>query len=52
MDTSRNWSRIIGLDLLHHNDLYRPMIEDGFDKLKRKLAGNKLQALVPYLTSK
>lgn len=41
-----------GLALLHHNDLYRPMIEDGFDKLKRKLAGNKLQALVPYLTSK
>jgi transposase len=40
-----------GLALLHHNDLYRPMIEDGFDKLKRKLAGNKLQALVPYLTS-
>lgn len=40
-----------GLALLHHNDLYRPMVEDGFDKLKRKLAGNKLQALVPYLTS-
>lgn len=40
-----------GLALLHHNDLYRPIIEDGFDKLKRKLAGNKLQALVPYLTS-
>jgi len=40
-----------GLALLHHNDLYRPMIEDGFDKLERKLTGNKLQALVPYLTS-
>ena len=41
-----------GLALLHHNDLYRPMIEDGFDRLERKLAGNKLQALVPYLTSR
>ncbi|MBR1582568.1 MAG: IS110 family transposase [Spirochaetales bacterium] len=40
-----------GLALLHHNDLYRPMIEDGFDRFERKLAGNKLQALVPYLTS-
>ena len=40
-----------GLALLHHNDLYRPTIENGFDKLERKLAGNKLQALVPYLTS-
>ena len=39
-----------GLALLHHNDLYRPTIENGFDKLERKLAGNKLQALVPYLT--
>ena len=41
-----------GLALLHHNDLYRPTIENGFDKLERKLAGNKLQALVPYLTSR
>ena len=41
-----------GLALLHHNDLYRPMIEDGFDRLERKLAGNKLQALVTYLTSR
>ena len=40
-----------GLALLHHNDLYRPMIENGFDRFERKLAGNKLQALVPYLTS-
>ena len=39
-----------GLALLHHDDLYRPMIENGFDKFERKLAGNKLQALVPYLT--
>ena len=31
-----------GLALLHHNDLYRPTIENGFDKLERKLAGNKL----------
>lgn len=41
-----------GLALLHHDDLYRPMIQDGFDKLRRKLAENKLQALVPYLTSR
>ena len=40
-----------GLALLHHNDLYRPMIQDGFDRFQRKLAGNKLQALVHYLTS-
>ena len=40
-----------GLALLHHKDLYRPIIEDGFDRLERKLAGNKLQALVPYLTN-
>ncbi|MBR5668331.1 MAG: hypothetical protein IKX15_01825, partial [Spirochaetales bacterium] len=39
-----------GLALLHHDDLYRPMIENGFDRLKRKLAEYKLQALVPYLT--
>ena len=41
-----------GLSLLHHNDLYRPMIQDGFDRFQRKLAGNKLQALVHYLPSK
>ncbi len=40
-----------GLALLHHNDLYRPMVEDGFDKLKGKLAQNKLKALVDYLPS-
>ena len=39
-----------GLALLHHDDMYRPMIENGFDRLKRKLAEYKLQALVPYLT--
>ena len=39
-----------GLALLHHDDLYRPMIENGFDRFKRKLAEYKLQALVPYLT--
>ena len=39
-----------GLALLHHDDLYRPMIENGFDRLRRKLAEYKLQALVPYLT--
>ena len=41
-----------GLALLHHDDLYRPMIENGFDRFKRKLAEYKLQALVPYLTRK
>ena len=39
-----------GLALLHHDDLYRPMIESGFVRLRRKLAEYKLQALVPYLT--
>lgn len=39
-----------GLALLHHNDLYRPMIEGGFDRFERKLAANKLQALAAYLT--
>ena len=39
-----------GLALLHHDDLYRPMIENGFDRLKRKLAEYKLQALAAYLT--
>lgn len=38
-----------GLALLHHNDLYRPMIQDGYDKFERKLAWNKLQALVDHL---
>lgn len=32
-----------GLTLLHHNELYRPMV------VKGKLTTNKLQALVPYL---
>ena len=41
-----------GLALLHHDDLYLPMIESGFDRFKRKLAEYKLQALVPYLTRK
>ena len=40
-----------GLALLHHNDLYRPMVENGLNRFRRKLADNKLQALVPYLTS-
>jgi len=40
-----------GLALLHHNDLYRPMIQDGYDKFERKLAWNKLQALVDHLAS-
>ena len=39
-----------GLVLLHHDDLYRPMIENGFDRLRRKLAEYKLQALAAYLT--
>ncbi|MBQ7282015.1 MAG: IS110 family transposase [Spirochaetales bacterium] len=39
-----------GLALLHHDDLYRPMIENGFDRLRRKLAEYKLQALASYLT--
>jgi transposase len=39
-----------GLALLHHDDLYRPMIENGFDRLRRKLAEYKLQALAAYLT--
>jgi len=39
-----------GLALLHHNDLYRPMIEGGFDRFEKKLAANKLQALAAYLT--
>ena len=39
-----------GLALLHHNDLYRPMIEGWFDRFERKLAANKLQALAAYLT--
>ena len=40
-----------GLALLHHNDLYRPMVENGLNRFRRKLVDNKLQALVPYLTS-
>ncbi|MBQ3316317.1 MAG: IS110 family transposase [Spirochaetales bacterium] len=39
-----------GLALLHHDDLYRPMIDNGFDRLRRKLAEYKLQALAAYLT--
>ena len=39
----------IGLALLHHNDLYCTAKEDGFEKLKQKLAGYKLSALVSYL---
>ncbi|MGP1419135.1 MAG: IS110 family transposase [Sphaerochaetaceae bacterium] len=38
-----------GLALLHHNELYRPMIENGYDRLKGKLAANKLQALASNL---
>ena len=38
-----------GLALLHHNQLYRPMIENGLDRFIGKLSYNKLQALVPYL---
>ena len=40
-----------GLALLHHNQLYRPMIENGLDRFIGKLSANKLQALVPYLPS-
>ncbi|MBP5162382.1 MAG: IS110 family transposase, partial [Spirochaetales bacterium] len=40
-----------GLALLHHNDLYRPMVENGLNRFRRKLVDKKLQALVPYLTS-
>ena len=40
-----------GLALLHHNDLYRPMVQDGYDRLERKLAEYKLQALVDHLAS-
>ena len=39
----------IGLALLHHNDIYCTAKEDGFEKLKQKLAGYRLSALVPYL---
>lgn len=39
----------IGLALLHHNDIYCAAKEDGYKKLKAKLAGYKLSALVPYL---
>ena len=38
-----------GLALLHHNQLYRPMIENGLDRFIGKLSYNKLQALVPYI---
>jgi len=40
-----------GLSLLHHNQLYRPMIENGYDRLTRKLTANKLKALVDHLPS-
>ena len=38
-----------GLDLLHHGDLYCTTKEDNFEKLKQKLAGYKLSALIHYL---
>ena len=38
-----------GLALLHHGDLYCTTKEDNFEKLKQKLAGYKLSALIHYL---
>ena len=38
-----------GLALLHHGDLYCSTKEDNFEKLKQKLAGYKLSALIHYL---
>ena len=39
----------IGLALLHHHDIYCTAKEDGCEKLKTKLAGYKLSALISYL---
>ncbi len=39
----------IGLTLLHHNDIYCTAKEDGCAKLKAKLAGYKLSALIDCL---
>ena len=35
-----------GLALLHHDQLYSPMIEQGFEKLESKLRSYKLKALI------
>ena len=40
-----------GLALLHHNQLYRPMVENGYDRLIEKLTSNKLKALVDHIPS-
>lgn len=39
-----------GLALLHHNDIYIAVKEDGYKKLKEKLRQNKLSALASYLS--
>ena len=38
-----------GLALLHHGDLYCSTKGDNFEKLKQKLAGYELSALIHYL---
>ncbi|MBQ3316508.1 MAG: hypothetical protein IJG69_01010, partial [Spirochaetales bacterium] len=43
-------ARLAYLALLPHDDPYRPIIQEGFDRLRRKLTGYKLQALAVYLT--
>ena len=39
----------IGLALLHNNDIYCTAKEDNCKKLRTKLAGYKLSALIDYL---